>query len=160
MMASEGEEHSVPRNPLAEVFGYPTDDFSLDAERHRRERLCPFHNNAAGKCTKVSVTDPLGVCSVFEGDGATIVCPVRFREGWRVADDAASFFFAAAAEWVRISEVSLADQLGADAGNIDLVLVAHNGERRVVDFGALEVQAVYNSGTCSSSHLPGGGSSA
>lgn len=32
-------------NPLAEVFGYKTDDSSADADRHRRYRLCPFNNN-------------------------------------------------------------------------------------------------------------------
>ncbi len=34
----------LPKQPLAEVFGYPIDNFSQAAERHRRLHLCPFNN--------------------------------------------------------------------------------------------------------------------
>lgn len=34
----------MPGQPLAEVFGFPVDDFSPEADRHRQNRLCPFHN--------------------------------------------------------------------------------------------------------------------
>ena len=44
------------------------------------------------------------------------------------------------------TEVRLNDKNGRSAGNIDVVLVAYNDKGRVVDFGALEVQAVYVSG--------------
>jgi len=30
--------------PLAEVFGHPTTDFSERARRYRKEKLCPFNN--------------------------------------------------------------------------------------------------------------------
>ena len=40
----------------------------------------------------------------------------------------------------------LKDKNGKSAGNIDVVLVAYNDHGKIVDFGALEVQAVYISG--------------
>jgi hypothetical protein len=43
-------------------------------------------------------------------------------------------------------EVRLNDNFGKSAGNIDTVLVAYDGNGKIYDFGALEVQAVYISG--------------
>lgn len=40
----------------------------------------------------------------------------------------------------------LHDAYGKSAGNIDVVLVAYDDKGRVIDFGALEIQAVYISG--------------
>ncbi len=34
----------LPKQPLAEVFGYPINNLSPNAERHRRLKLCPFNN--------------------------------------------------------------------------------------------------------------------
>lgn len=69
----------MPGHPLAEVFGFPVDNFSEKAERYRKLKLCPF-NNRVPNCTKDSIQRPLGVCSVFSRTGdLTITCPVRFR---------------------------------------------------------------------------------
>ena len=85
-------------HPLAEVFGFPINNQSAEAFRHREKRLCPF-NNRVPNCTKDKANDPLGVCSVFEGNSVAITCPVRFREHWVIADDAAAFFFPPGARW-------------------------------------------------------------
>jgi Restriction endonuclease NotI len=88
----------VPKQPLAEVFGYPITNLSPEATRHRTKRLCPF-NNRVPNCTKDKANDPLGVCSVHDGDSIAITCPVRFRENWLIADDAAEFFFPPNTNW-------------------------------------------------------------
>ena len=126
----------MPNHPLAEVFGYPVDNFSEEAQRGRAHRLCPFHNKSPN-CTKVSVEHPIGVCSVFHGDDVAITCPIRFREDWQIATDAASFFFEPDATWAAVPEVRLNDRDGNSAGNIDLVLVAYDEIGRVVDYGAV-----------------------
>jgi hypothetical protein len=135
----------TPRHPLAEVFGHSPDDFSERAQRFRRNKLCPF-NNKVPSCTKDKAKDPLGVCSIHTKDGPVITCPIRFREDWRIADDAAAFFFPDGASWTSLTEVRLADRDGKSAGNIDLVLVAYDQAGKVYDFGSLEIQAVYISG--------------
>lgn len=135
----------LPRQPLAEVFGFPIDNLSEDASRFRRDRLCPF-NNRLPNCTKTSTADPLGVCSVHGPSGPTITCPVRFRQDWLVASDASRFFFPVGARWTSLTEVRVTDALGGRAGNIDLVLVEYDDGGHVVDFGAVEVQSVYISG--------------
>ncbi|MEI7731134.1 MAG: NotI family restriction endonuclease [Verrucomicrobiota bacterium] len=133
------------KNPLVEVFGFPSSDVSALAERHRKNSLCPF-NNKVPNCTKDKAQNPLGVCSVVDGDDIAITCPVRFRQDWMIAEDAANFFFGSEAKWTTLTEVRLKDAHGGSAGNIDVVLCAYNNAGAVYDFGALEVQAVYISG--------------
>lgn len=134
-----------PKQPLAEVFGHLTSDQTAQATRYRTNRLCPF-NNKVPNCTKDKAKNPLGVCSVFHNGGPVITCPIRFRQEWLITDDAAAFFFPNGARWSSLTEVRLNDKYGKSAGNIDVVLVAYDDEGRVIDFGALEVQAVYISG--------------
>jgi len=133
------------KQPLAEVFGFLTTDQSEKAIRYRTHRLCPF-NNKVPNCTKDKAKNPLGVCSIFHEDQSAITCPIRFRENWIIADDAAAFFFDETATWSSLTEVRLNDSKGKSAGNIDIVLVAYDDNGKVYDFGALEIQAVYISG--------------
>ncbi len=140
---------NLPKQPLAEVFGYPIDNFSPEAERHRRLKLCPF-NNKVPNCTKSRAKNPIGVCSVFDASQtATVTCPIRFREDWYIAEHAASFFFPQGGNFTSLIEVKLNDKYGKTAGNIDVVLVSYDDAGHFTDFGSLEVQAVYISGTIS-----------
>lgn len=136
---------SIHKHPLAEVFGFLTIDQSDKANRYRTHRLCPF-NNGVPNCTKDKAEDPLGVCSIYHKNEPVITCPIRFRQDWLIADDAASFFFGETAKWTSLTEVRLNDSNGKSAGNIDMVLVAYDSNGKVYDFGAVEVQAVYISG--------------
>lgn len=135
----------MPQQPLGEVFGFPITNQSADATRNRTMCLCPFNNKVAN-CTKDKANNPLGVCSVYDGDALTITCPVRFREKWRIATDAAAFFFPQDTKWTSLVEVKLKDANGKSAGNIDVVLVSYDNHGKLLDFGSLEVQAVYISG--------------
>ncbi len=132
-------------HPLAEVFGYPTDNQSAKAIATRKSQLCPY-NNKVPNCTKDKAKNPLGVCSVFHDGAPAITCPVRFREDWLITSDAANFFFGEGVSWSSLTEVRLQDGYSKSAGNIDVVLVAYDANEKIVDFGALEVQAVYISG--------------
>lgn len=133
------------QQPLAEVFGFAIDDMTAEALNYRRNALCPFSNKIP-KCTKNSVTKPLGVCSIYEGDQAVITCPIRFRQHWYITTDAADFFFPKEALWTPLPEVRLRDKQGKLVGNIDFVLVSYDPYGRITDFASLEVQAVYISG--------------
>jgi hypothetical protein len=142
----KNQNEKTPKHPLAEVFGFPTKNNSTEAQRYRKAKLCPF-NNKVPNCTKDKALDPLGVCSIFEENGeATITCPVRFRESWIMAEDAAAFFFSQDTKWTSLTEIRLKDGTGQSAGNIDVVLVSYDERGKIVDFGSLEVQAVYISG--------------
>jgi hypothetical protein len=133
------------KNPLAEVFGFPPDSLLPEASRARKNRLCPY-NNRVPSCTKDKANDPLGVCSIYDGEGLAITCPVRFRQDWLIAEHAAAFFFPEHSAWTALTEVRLNDRNGKSAGDIDVVLVSYDDRGRLLDFGTLEVQAVYISG--------------
>ncbi len=120
-------------------------DSTETARRYRTHRLCPF-NNKVPNCTKDKAKNPLGVCSIYHENDPVITCPIRFRQDWIIADHAASFFFGEETQWTSLTEVRLNDATGKPAGNIDMVLVAYDDSGRVIDFGALEIQAVYISG--------------
>lgn len=135
----------MAQNPLAEVFGFPTDDLSPEAKRYKINKLCPF-NNKSPNCTKDKANDPLGVCSVMEGNTPAITCPIRFRQDWLIAEDAARFFGFSSGSWTSLPEVRLTDKNGRSAGNIDVVIASYDEKGQVNDFGSLEVQAVYISG--------------
>lgn len=117
----------MPKQPLAEVFGFPVNNNGREAARSRQHRLCPFGNRVPN-CTKDKANDPLGVCSIFDGKHVVITCPIRFRQDWIIAEDAASFFLPPDVKWTTLTEVRL------------------NDKGKVTDFGALEVRAVYISG--------------
>lgn len=135
----------ISKNPLAEVFGFLPNDNSERAKRFRANRLCPF-NNKIPNCTKDKANDPLGVCSISGSACPVITCPIRFREDWSITGDAAGFFFKPSVKWTAFTEVRLNDAAGKSAGNFDMVLVAYDDEKKIIDFGAVEVQAVYISG--------------
>ena len=131
--------------PLGEVFGFPIENLSPRAQRYRDNKLCPY-NNIVSNCTKNSIEFPLGVCSLNHKGKQVIICPIRFREDWQIISDAANFIFENKATWTHVGEVKLKDKHGKSAGNIDYVLVSYDDKGRVLDFGSLEVQAVYISG--------------
>jgi len=131
--------------PLGEVFGFPIENQTDRAIRYQNNKLCPF-NNIVSNCTKNSIEFPLGVCSLNNKGKQVIICPIRFREDWQIISDAASFIFDGKVAWTHVGEVRLKDKHGKSAGNIDYVLVSYDEKGRVVDFGSLEVQAVYISG--------------
>ena len=132
---------NTSKHPLAEVFGFTTTDLSSKAQRYRSHRHCPF-NNRVPNCTKEHPKNPLGVCSILHNNIPVITCPVRFREEWLITDDAASFFFDEGVRWSSLTEVQLTDAYGKSAGNIDVVLIAYDDAGKMVDFGAIEIQAV------------------
>lgn len=131
--------------PLGEVFGFPIYNESDRARRYRNNKLCPY-NNIVSNCTKNSIEFPLGICSLNHKDKQVIICPIRFREDWTIISDAANFIFDGNPTWTHVGEVRLKDKHGKSAGNIDYVLVLYDDKGRVLDFGSIEVQAVYISG--------------
>jgi len=131
--------------PLGKVFGFRIENQTHRAIRYQDNKICSF-NNIVSNCTKNSIEFPPGVCSLINKGKQVIICLIRFREDWQIISDAASFIFDGKVAWTIVGEVILKDKHGKSAGNIDYVLVSYDEKGRVVDFGSLEVQAVYISG--------------
>lgn len=135
---------------IAEVFGHGVENTSLTAKTDRASKRCPFR---ASPCTKSSKTDPIGICSLEANGIAAAVCPVRFVEHGRIFKDAAKIAFGDGATFgvfpeVRVLKIAGGGQNGSDKkiGKVDYLL-GRLDDGEVVDFCAVEVQAVYFSGT-------------
>lgn len=134
---------------IAEIFGYGIDNHTEEAWNSRRAKRCPFRG---GRCTKSSISDPIGVCSLSDGNEAASLCPVRFIQNDVIFIDAAQLAFGKNVSFgifpeIRILRVQASDPTQRDRkiGKVDYLLgKIHDGN--VVDFAALEVQAVYFSG--------------
>lgn len=133
---------------VAEVFGYDVDDQSAQAWADRNVKLCPFRQSA---CTKSSVIDPLGICSLSDGTHAASLCPVRFLEGRRIFADAGRLAFGTGTRIAVFPEVRILtvkgqqDERDRKIGKVDF-LIGKVTDGTVVDFAAVEVQAAYFSG--------------
>jgi len=129
---------------FAEVFGFGVGDRSSEAMRCRESKWCPFRDKP---CTKCSKTNPLGVCSLSDGEVATALCPIRFREKNRIFVDAAKVAFGEHVRFAPVPELKiLRDRSNKRIGKIDYLLAKLDDAEEPVDFAALEVQAVYFSG--------------
>lgn len=135
---------------ISEIFGHGIEDHSDTAWADRNAKRCRFRD---GPCTKSSKTDPIGICSVSDGNEAASLCPVRFLEEGRIFRDAARIAFGEAADFsvfpeIRILQVPNPKKPGQlkKIGKVDYLLgKIENGV--VTDFCAVEVQAAYFSGT-------------
>lgn len=128
--------------PLTEVFGFPIENMSAEAERYRKLRLCPF-NNKVPNCTKDRPRNPLGACSIHEDGDTAIICPVRLHQDWLIIEDSAEVFFPQNSQWTSLTNVKLFDKYNHFVGNIDFVLVSYDRQGRIIDFGALDTHAAY-----------------
>jgi Restriction endonuclease NotI len=134
---------------ISEVFGRSILDVSLEATEIRNTKLCPFRGTT---CTKSSKTDPIGICSLSDGQEAAAICPVRFLENDRIFRDAAKIAFGSGCEFGIFPEIRILrifDGGTEDAKKIGKVdfLIGKIEDGKVADFAAIEVQSSYFSGT-------------
>ena len=137
---------------MAEVFGHAVEDDTRSAHHNQEKRRCPFRNQP---CTKGGTENPLGLCSLSDGDRLATLCPFRFTQDERLFTDAGRLAFGAkvkivAAPEVRILRVTAQDEAGQlrskKIGKVDYLVASLDSQGHPRDFAALEVQAVYFSG--------------
>jgi len=138
---------------FGEVFGHAVTNLDATAQSDRIARRCPFRGS---KCTKASITDPLGICSLTDGKKLATVCPVRFLEGNRVFSDVGKLAFGTGISVIAVPEVRVLEVVvqadegvmrSKKVGKVDFLLVrAEATGEPTRDFVALEVQSVYMSG--------------
>ncbi len=135
----------MPNFGMAEKYGYPITDTTPATQALRRSQDCPFSNRS---CSKKRGG---GVCSITDEVSFPIVCPERFKQNSVMYDTIATIAFGNSANYAVLSEIpflrSHKDGANRSAGNIDNILVHLDQQGKIVDWCALEVQAVYFSGS-------------
>jgi hypothetical protein len=124
----------MPKHP-SEIFGFPIDDESPEAQSTRQGYWCPFRNK---KCDKKSrlISYPFGVCSVQWSDQVIALCPRRFLQDNTVFKDVADHYFGERHNLLVFSEVGL-----RDVGSFDYVMVKHKPlSSDIEDFVIIEFQ--------------------
>lgn len=135
-------------NRPAEIFGYPLDNNSPQAQDARKKHWCPFTDTRCAKKSRL-LDYPFGVCSVeIHGEICTI-CPRRFEERGtfegvsKVLQDVAQHYFGDLNNTIVFPEIRL-----PNIGSIDYVLVKHKPMKaQITDFVAVEFQADSTTGT-------------
>ncbi len=133
----------MPLYEIAEVFGHHVDNHTAAAWRDRERKWCPFQDK---KCTKDKKKDPLGICSLTDGDHVTSLCPHRFVQDQRIFSEAARITWGDGVRVVPVPEVKILREEGRKIGKVDFLIAKLDDQNKPVDFAALEVQAVYFSG--------------
>lgn len=129
---------------VAEIFDHSVADNSEHAKERREQKLCPFRSE---RCNKGNLNNPLGICSFTDGQEAGVVCPTRFIEGGRIFTDVGRASFGAGANVLVAPEIRILRMgNGRRIGKVDYIIAKLGADQQVVDFAALEVQAVYFSG--------------
>ena len=133
---------------ISEIFGRGVLDISPEAMDIRNAKQCPFRGT---KCTKSSIVDPIGICSLSDGKEAAAICPVRFLEGDRIFRDAAKIAFGPDCEIGIFPEIRILRMVDdrqsttKKIGKVDF-LIGKIEKGKIVDYAAIEVQASYFSG--------------
>jgi hypothetical protein len=129
--------------PLAEVFGFPTTNETAEAKHHRQEKKCPF---LGGDCIKYKESNS-GVCSTYlRSGGLMITCPQRFEEDNLIFNDSIDFIFGGDADpdQIGIMKEKMVPITSENYNMTDFMIVKLSEDLRVIDFGPVEVQSVYN----------------
>jgi hypothetical protein len=135
-------------NRPAEIFGYPIENLSKEAQDVRAKHWCPFMNRRCNKKSRL-IDFPFGVCSVKYRGGIHTICPRRFEERGtiegvsKVLEDIALHYFGDLDNTIAFPEVRL-----PNVGSIDFVLVRHKPmQAEVEDFVSVEFQSDSTTGT-------------
>lgn len=131
-----------PMNRPAEIFGYPIENRTEEAQAVRAKYWCPFVNQVCNKKSRL-IDYPFGVCSAEHSGRINTICPRRFEQQGsidgipRILEDIALHYFGSFNNVIPFSEVKL-----PKIGTIDYVLVKHRPMKAdVEDFVAVEFQA-------------------
>jgi len=122
----------------AEVFGYPIDIHSEEAQDHRKRHLCPFDNK---ECNKESqfIDYPTGLCSVQYGDQVVALHPRRFLQDNTIFLDIADHHFLGRDNLLLFGETGL--HSARHLGRFDYVMVKHKPlSSEIEDFVVIEFQ--------------------
>ncbi|MDE0036474.1 MAG: NotI family restriction endonuclease [Gammaproteobacteria bacterium] len=131
-------------NAVAELFGHPSDDRSVDWKSIVADQQCPFLGR---KCYKVRKSDPqtsIGSCTVLHGRqrAPILICPARLLERRQVFTDCLHLLTAHEPG----NELHVVPEVPVPGGSVDHFLLSARA-REIKDFVGIELQTLDTTGT-------------
>ena len=124
-----------------EVFGFSTGKrLTSDEIEDLDSQRCPFIHSECRKFRKSDPKTKIGSCVLGHKGKPVIVCPYRFNEPLLFRTIEERYFNGRRVVW--IPEVALGDR-----GYVDYVAAVPNGNRDLIDFLCVEIQANGTTGT-------------
>jgi hypothetical protein len=123
--------------PIVEIFGFPPDNDSVEADICRTRYWCPFLDV---RCIKSGhgVPIPLGTCSVLSSYGPVVTCPKRFYgHSYALIRDVATALLETQSNVVTVSEIGT-----TPSSTFDWIAVRHDGVGNIQDYHGIEVQSI------------------
>lgn len=134
--------HPKSSHHPVEIFGYPIDNSSIEAQQTRSKYWCPFTDKKCDKQSRI-IPYPMGVCSVLHMGHVIPICPNRLLQGRVVLSQASKEFLGGTNNILVFGEVGL-----QQVGTFDFVLVKHKPiSSKVADFCIVELQSDSTTGT-------------
>jgi hypothetical protein len=119
-----------------EIFGYPIDNSSIEAQQTRSKYWCPFMDKKCDKKSRI-IPYPMGVCSVLHMAHMIPICPNRLLQDNIVLSKVSKDFLGGTENILMFQEVGL-----QQVGTFDFVLVKHKPiSSKVDDFCIVELQS-------------------
>jgi len=127
----------------AEIFGYPIENISKDAQDYRIKYLCPFTDEQCSKLSRL-INYPMGICSVWWPDNNPIaICPEHFLQNNTLFVSIAENVFGNIDNILLFKEVKL-----KEIGVFDFVLVKHKPISNIIeDFCVIKFQTCSTTAT-------------
>lgn len=129
---------------ILELFGDSTDDSGINWSETVASQRCPF---LSGPCVKIRKSQPdtaIGACAVAHGRNRLplVICPHRLAQNSTVFVDCIHLL----SRHRPGNEFHLIPEVRIPGGSVDYFLASAN-DRKVVDFVAIELQALDTTGT-------------
>lgn len=131
-------------NAVAELFGHPSDNRSVDWKSIVADQQCPFLGR---RCYKVRKSDPqtsIGSCTVLHGRqrAPILICPARLLERRQVFTDCLHLLTAHEPG----NELHVVPEVPVPGGNVDYFLLSARA-MEIKDFVGIELQTLDTTGT-------------
>ena len=129
---------------ILELFGSPAAESGHDWAETVASQRCPFLNGACVKIRKSQPDTAIGACAVAHGRNRLplVICPHRLAQNSTVFVDCIHLL----ARHSPGNEFHLIPEVRIPGGSVDYFLASVN-DRKVVDFVAIELQALDTTGT-------------
>jgi hypothetical protein len=130
------------KSKVVELFGVNTSAKGVRWPLIVKNQQCPYSGNVCIKTRKSQPDIAIGTCTVEQGPGPVIICPIRLRERQQIFLDCIHLL----ALHEPGNELHAVPEVSIPGGSLDYMLVSAS-DGKVRDFVGIEIQTLDTTGT-------------